>query len=41
MERGKQDDALADLSNVLDSLKGMSIDMGLEISRFLLLRKCV
>lgn len=32
MEKAKQDDALSDLSNVLDELKGMGIDMGLEIS---------
>ena len=33
MERVKQDDALSDLSNILDQIKDMSIDMGLEISR--------
>ncbi|KAH7433493.1 hypothetical protein KP509_07G071900 [Ceratopteris richardii] len=33
IERAKQDDVLSDLSNVLDELKEMSIDMGIEISR--------
>ncbi|MCO5587732.1 hypothetical protein L7F22_041684 [Adiantum nelumboides] len=33
VERTKQDDALSDLSNVLDQLKEMSMDMGNEISR--------
>lgn len=33
MEKTKQDDALSDLSNVLDQLKEMSIDMGSEIAR--------
>lgn len=32
MERTKQDDALSDLSNVLDQLKEMSLDMGSEIA---------
>lgn len=31
----KQDDALADLSNILGELKGMAIDMGSEIERLL------
>lgn len=34
MEKVKQDDALADLSNILGELKGMAIDMGSEIERF-------
>lgn len=33
VERTKQDDALSDLSNVLDQLKEMSMDMGSEIAR--------
>eukprot|EP00249_Psilotum_nudum_P022997 c28719_g1_i1 orf=515-1990(+) len=33
VEKKKQDDALSDLSNVLVQLKGMSMDMGSEISR--------
>ncbi|KAI5073613.1 hypothetical protein GOP47_0011626 [Adiantum capillus-veneris] len=33
VERTKQDDALSDLSNVLDQLKEMSMDMGNEIGR--------
>eukprot|EP00250_Pteridium_aquilinum_P035748 c9888_g1_i1 orf=232-1602(+) len=33
MEKTKQDDALSDLSNVLDQLKDMSMDMGSEIAR--------
>lgn len=34
IEKAKQDDALSDLSNVLVELKGMAIDMGSEIERF-------
>lgn len=30
-EKGKQDDALSDLSNILGDLKGMAIDMGSEL----------
>ncbi|XP_073006405.1 SNAP25 homologous protein SNAP32-like [Typha latifolia] len=33
VEKGKQDDALSDLSNILGELKGMAIDMGSEIER--------
>uniref|UniRef100_A0A0D6QZK2 t-SNARE coiled-coil homology domain-containing protein n=1 Tax=Araucaria cunninghamii TaxID=56994 RepID=A0A0D6QZK2_ARACU len=33
VEKAKQDDALSDLSNVLDQLKEMAIDMGSEIGR--------
>ncbi|XP_051115755.1 SNAP25 homologous protein SNAP33 [Andrographis paniculata] len=33
MEKGKQDDALSDLSNILGELKEMAIDMGSEIER--------
>eukprot|EP01018_Ginkgo_biloba_P024865 Gb_35935 [translate_table: standard] len=33
VEKVKQDDALSDLSNVLDQLKEMAIDMGSEIGR--------
>ncbi|XP_011018220.1 PREDICTED: putative SNAP25 homologous protein SNAP30 [Populus euphratica] len=32
-EKGKQDDALSDLSNILGDLKGMAIDMGSELNR--------
>ncbi|WCJ35877.1 soluble N-ethylmaleimide-sensitive factor adaptor protein 33 [Euphorbia peplus] len=32
-EKGKQDDALSDLSNLLGELKGMAVDMGTEIDR--------
>jgi synaptosomal-associated protein 25 len=34
VEKTKQDDALLDLSNVLDQLKEMAVDMGSEIERF-------
>ncbi|KAJ6318036.1 hypothetical protein OIU76_013559 [Salix suchowensis] len=30
-EKGKQDDALSDLSNILGDLKGMAVDMGSEL----------
>ncbi|KAG0542664.1 hypothetical protein BDA96_02G124300 [Sorghum bicolor] len=33
MEKGKQDDALSDLGNILIELKGMAVDMGSEIER--------
>ncbi|XP_068656799.1 SNAP25 homologous protein SNAP33-like [Aristolochia californica] len=33
VEKGKQDDALSDLSNVLDQLKDMAVGMGTEIER--------
>lgn len=33
VEKAKQDDAFADISNVLGELKDMAIDMGLEIDR--------
>lgn len=33
VEKGKQDDALSDLSDLLGELKGMAIDMGSEIGR--------
>lgn len=33
VEKGKQDDALSDLSDLLGELKGMAIDMGSEIER--------
>ncbi|KAG9439787.1 hypothetical protein H6P81_019952 [Aristolochia fimbriata] len=33
VEKTKQDDALSDLSNVLDQLKDMAVDMGSEIER--------
>lgn len=33
VEKNKQDDALGDLSNVLDQLKDMAVDMGSEIER--------
>ncbi|XP_073283385.1 SNAP25 homologous protein SNAP33-like [Primulina huaijiensis] len=33
IEKAKQDDAFADISNVLGELKDMAIDMGLEIDR--------
>ncbi|KAL1553429.1 Helical region found in SNAREs [Salvia divinorum] len=33
VEKGKQDDALTDLSNILGELKNMAIDMGSEINR--------
>ncbi|XP_068654850.1 SNAP25 homologous protein SNAP33-like [Aristolochia californica] len=33
VEKAKQDDALLDLSNVLDQLKDMAVDMGTEIVR--------
>lgn len=33
VEKGKQDDGLSDLSNVLDQLKDMALDMGSEIER--------
>ena len=29
----KQDDALLDLNNILDDLKGMAVDMGSELER--------
>ncbi|KAL0804161.1 hypothetical protein Bca101_096651 [Brassica carinata] len=34
MEKAKQDDGLADLSDLLGELKNMAIDMGTEIERF-------
>ena len=34
MEKAKQDDGLADLSDLLSELKNMAIDMGTEIERF-------
>ena len=34
MERKKQDDGLSDVSDILEELKGMSLDMGKEISRY-------
>jgi len=33
VEKGKQDDALSDISDLLGELKGMAIDMGSEIDR--------
>jgi len=33
VEKAKQDDSLLDLSNVLDQLKEMAVDMGSEIER--------
>ncbi|XP_073020418.1 putative SNAP25 homologous protein SNAP30 [Primulina eburnea] len=33
LEKGKQDDALSDLSNILGELKGMAVDMGSELNR--------
>ncbi|CAM8912814.1 unnamed protein product [Rhodiola kirilowii] len=33
LEKDRQDDALSDLSNVLDDLKGMALEMGSEIER--------
>ncbi|XP_058759471.1 SNAP25 homologous protein SNAP33-like [Vicia villosa] len=33
VEKGKQDDALSDISDMLGELKGMAIDMGTEIDR--------
>lgn len=33
VEKAKQDDALSDLSNILDDLKGMAVDMGSELER--------
>lgn len=33
IEKGKQDDALSDLSDLLGELKGMAVDMGSEIDR--------
>lgn len=33
IEKGKQDDALSDLSSLLGELKGMAVDMGSEIER--------
>ncbi|KAK7304671.1 hypothetical protein VNO77_42556 [Canavalia gladiata] len=33
VEKGKQDDALSDLSDLLGELKGMAVDMGSEIER--------
>ncbi|KAJ6838121.1 SNAP25 homologous protein SNAP33-like [Iris pallida] len=33
VEKEKQDDALADLSNLLGQLKDMAVDMGSEIER--------
>ncbi|CAK9186179.1 unnamed protein product [Ilex paraguariensis] len=32
VEKGKQDDALSDLSNILGELKGMAVDMGSELN---------
>ena len=34
MEKAKQDDGLADLSDLLSELKNMAVDMGTEIERF-------
>lgn len=34
MEKAKQDDGLADLSDLLGELKNMAVDMGTEIERF-------
>lgn len=34
MEIAKQDDGLADLSDLLGELKNMAVDMGTEIERF-------
>lgn len=34
VENAKQDDAFSDLSNILGELKGMALDMGSEIDRF-------
>lgn len=33
VEKAKQDDAFSDLSNLLDELKDMAVDMGSEIER--------
>lgn len=33
MEKAKQDDGLADLSDLLSELKNMAVDMGTEIER--------
>lgn len=33
VEKGKQDDALSDISDILGELKEMAIDMGSEIER--------
>jgi synaptosomal-associated protein 25 len=38
VEKDKQDSALSDLSNVLGQLKGMALDMGSEIDRYVLHR---
>lgn len=34
VEKAKQDDGLADLSDLLGELKNMAVDMGTEIERF-------
>lgn len=36
MEKEKQDDALSDLSNILGDLKGMAVDMGSELEKWVL-----
>jgi hypothetical protein len=38
VEKDKQDNALSDLSDVLGQLKGMALDMGSEIDRYVLHR---
>lgn len=39
VEHAKQDDTLSDLSNLLDELKYMAVDMGTEIERLVVLLK--
>lgn len=39
MEHAKQDDGLSDLSNLLDELKDMAVDMGNEIEKLVVLLK--
>lgn len=33
-EKAKQDDALSDLSDILGDLKGMAVDMGSELNKW-------
>lgn len=36
MEKDKQDDGLSDLSDILGDLKGMAVEMGSELDKYLL-----
>ena len=36
MEKEKQDDGLSDLSDILGDLKGMAVEMGSELDKYLL-----